>query len=399
MLGAVPAAKPHTLPIYLAAGCVFTALAVRSFVLPLRVDELHGDKVAVGLLFTVGTVTAAGLSLPAGFLADRFGKRTLLLISVVLGGASQLGMGLAGSVGLLFPWQGLAGVSAGASQAALMSALADIVPANRLGRAMGWLTLAFQMGFLAGPAAAGVALQWLTLQRALAVSSALFVVALGLALVGIPASRRRAASWNVVAPLRRIGRQRAFAIGSVGLLGATVLWGTQQAFLPLFGKEHLGLPEAQIGYLIAIQAIANGVSRIPAGRLVDRVPRRELVVVLGLAIYAAGLLFLPHLSGFWPAAVLLSLSVPFMATAYLALGVVFADLATPETRGVAMGVYGVVLYLGLGFGPAAFGPVIERTGYVVGFTACAAAGLAMAAVAALLSRRPPTTRPSTRMAA
>jgi len=167
----VPAARNRTLPIYVAAGCIFAAFGVRSFALPLRVNELGGSRIEVGLLFSVGTVVAAGLSLPAGFLADRFGKRSLLLLAIVIGGVSQVGLGIAGSVAPLFLWQALAGVGGAAAQAALMAALVDAVPAARLGRAIGWLTLAFQVGLLLGPAAAGTSLQWLSLQNALAARS------------------------------------------------------------------------------------------------------------------------------------------------------------------------------------------------------------------------------------
>lgn len=368
----------------MAAGCIFAALAVRAFVLPLRVNELGGDKVQIGLLFSVGTITAAGLSLPAGFLADRFGKRSLLLLSIVIGGVSQVGMGLATTVPPLFVWQALAGVGAGATQAALMAALVDAVPSARLGRAMGWLTLAFQVGFLAGPAAAGTSLQWLDLQTALIVSSVLFALALAMTLTGIRPSPGRDVGWNVVGPLRKIARHRAFAMASVGMLGATLLWGTLQAYLPVFGKEHLGLPPSQIGYLVAIQAVANGLARIPGGRLVDRLPRRGRLVAAGLGIYAVAIAVLPHLSGFLATTLLLSLSVPILATVYIALGVVFGSLSTAETRGVAMGVYGLVLYLGLGFGPPIFGAIMERSGYVAGFTACAAAGLLLAGLTAAL---------------
>jgi predicted MFS family arabinose efflux permease len=249
---------------------------------------------------------------------------------------------------------------------------------------MGWLTLAFQMGFLVGPGAAGIGLRWLSLREVLTVTTALFVLAMALAVFAIRAGGRRRTGWNVVAPLRQIAGRRAFAVAAICLFGATLVWGTLQAYLPLFGKEHLRLPPTQIGYMIAIQAVANGLARIPGGRLVDRLPRRGLLVVVGLATYSATLALLPHASGFWAATAILSLSVPVLATVYLALGVVFSGLSTAETRGVAMGVYGTVLYLGLGFGPAVFGPVIEGGGYVVGFTLCAAVGVGLAGIAAIL---------------
>jgi MFS family permease len=390
----VPLARNQTLPIYVAAGCIFAAFAVRAFALPLRVVELGGDKVTIGLLFSVGTVTAAGLSLPAGLIADRFGKRTLLLLSIAIGGLSQLGMGVASSVPPFFVWQALAGVGAAGAQAALMSTLVEVVPSARVGRAMGWLTLAFQVGFLTGPALAGMSLHWMDLGAALAVSTALFALALAMTL-GIPATPGREVGWNLVEPLRAIAGSRAFAVATVGMLGATVLWGTLQAYLPVFGEEQLRLPPEQIGYMIAIQAVANGLARIPGGRIVDRLPRRGLLVAVGVGIYALAIAVLPHLSGFWATTLLLTISVPVLATVYIALGVVFSNLSTADTRGIAMGVYGSVLYLGLGFGPAIFGTIMEHSGYLAGFTACAVTGMLLAALtAALRSTRVRPPRPA-----
>ncbi|MBJ7611541.1 MAG: hypothetical protein DLM67_01720 [Candidatus Nephthysia bennettiae] len=374
--------------VYLAAGSIFAAMAARGLLLPLRIHELGGDKVAVGLLFSVFTITAAGLSLPAGFLADRFGRRYLILFSIATGGVSQLGVAAASSVTPMFLWQALAGLGAGASQAALFAALADATPGSRLGRSMGWLTLAMQVGFLVGPALAGISLQWLSLQGALAFSSALFGVALAVTLFGISSAAATRKRFELLAPLRQIVRQPGFLPVSVALLGATVLWGTLQAYLPLFGREQLGLPAVQIGYMIAIQAVANGLARIPGGRLVDRVQRRGPIVIGGIIGFSLCLALLPHLMGFWATTALLVLAVPLLATVYIAVSVVFTSLSTHETRGVTMGLYSMVLYVGLGLGPAIFGTVMERSGYAVGFTACAATGLVLAGLVAVLSRNP-----------
>jgi MFS family permease len=288
----------------------------------------------------------------------------------------------------MYLWQALAGLGGGASQAALFAALADASPGQRLGRSMGWLTLSMQVGFLLGPALAGVSLQWLSLQGALAASAILFGLALAATTLGISSSSAAPRKFELVAPLRQVVRQRGFLPVSIGLLSATVVWGTLQAYLPLFGKEQLGLPASQIGYMIALQAVANGLARIPGGRLVDRVQRRGPIVIVGIAAFCLCLALLPHLSGFWPITALLIVSVPLLATVYIALSVVFTTLATEETRGVTMGIYSLVLYVGLGLGPAIFGTVMERSGYVVGFTACAATGLVLVGVVALLRRDP-----------
>ena len=53
----------------------------------------------------------------------------------------------------------------------------------------------------------------------------------------------------------------------LAMFGATIVWGTVQAYLPLFGKEALGLSGPAIGYLLAVQAVFNGLSRVPGGRI------------------------------------------------------------------------------------------------------------------------------------
>ncbi len=232
---------------------------------------------------------------------------------------------------------------------------------------------------------------------ALAASSVLFAVALVLTLAGIRTRPGADTGWTIIGPLTQVVRRRAFLTASVAMLGATVLWGTLQAYLPVFGKEQLQLPETQIGYMIAIQALANGLARIPGGRLIDRIPKRGPVVVIGLAVYSVTIAILPHVSGFWATTALLTVSVPILATVYLALGVVFSNLSTAETRGVAMGLYGTMLFLGLGLGPAVFGFVIQQFGYAAGFTACAVSGVLLAALAGAL--RSERVRPSHSLAA
>ena len=245
------------------------------------------------------------------------------------------------------------------------------------------------MGFLAGPAVAGLALQIVDFQRDLLLMGVLYGVSLPLVLFGVKAGPvRKGKPLEVRLRLRQLQRRRGFYAILLGLFGGTVLWGTLQAFLPIFGKEQLRLPGTQIGYLLAIVAVANGLSRIPSGWLVDRARRRGPLVVAGTVGYAIVVAVLPHLSGFWGPALLLSLGVPMLATAFVAVNVAFTGLATEETRGVTMGLNGLMLYTGLGLGPACFGPVMERAGYTAGFTACALAVVAIMAVVALLRSDP-----------
>jgi MFS family permease len=67
---------------------------------------------------------------------------------------------------------------------------------------------------------------------------------------------------------------------------------------------------------------------------------------------------------------------------------VFGDLSAASTRGVTMGVYGSILFLGLALGPLLFGPLVQAFGYAVGFTACAVVAVLLALVMAAFHAEP-----------
>ena len=54
------AARPW--PIYLAAAVMFAGLQARTLLVPLRVHELGGSRVEIGLLYSTFTIAAAGLA-------------------------------------------------------------------------------------------------------------------------------------------------------------------------------------------------------------------------------------------------------------------------------------------------------------------------------------------------
>jgi MFS family permease len=390
MLGSVRVGVPdsrRTLAIYLAAGASFAALSARGLTVPLYAHQLGADRFEVGALFSVSTLAAALLSMPAGVLIDRFGTRTLLVISLVIAAGSQLAMAEATTVAPLFVWQIVGGLGAGAQQAALFSAVTALVPSGRLGRAMGWLTFSMQAGFFIGPSIAGLLLQWLDLRTDIAVTTAVLLFAIPGSMAASTAPQS-GAKLALMKPLRGLLSQPSFGPVVIGLVAATLAYGTVSAFLPIFGKEGLGLRNSQVGLLLAIQAVANGLARIPGGRLVDRAKHRWPIVFVGVMVWSAAAIVLGHLGGFWAPVALLVVATPFMATVYVAIGTVFGDLSSGSTRGVTMGAYGTVLFLGLAAGPLAFGPIVQAYGYAAGFTACAGASIVLALVMAAFHAEP-----------
>ena len=375
--------------LYTAAGAVFATLAARGLTVPLYAHQLGATRFEVGALFAVATIAAAILSLPAGLLVDRFGARTLLITSIVIMGGSLVATALTTTVAPLFVWQMLGGLAAGIQQAALFSAVTESVSRSRLGRAMGWLTLSMQVGFFAGPSLAGIALSWIDLRTDIALTTFALALSVPGAIAAGNTTQHSGRGLSIRQPLRALVAQPGFAQVTVGLVGVSLTWGTIGAFLPVFGKEVLGLPSAQIGYLLALQAVVNGASRIPAGRIVDSVRERWRIVVVGGIVWSAAAVALAHTTGFAVPALILVVATPFMAGAFVTIGVTFGELSGLSTRGVTMGMYGTILFAGLSAGPLCFGPIVQNAGYAAGFTACSVTAVAlMLAMAALRGPKP-----------
>jgi MFS family permease len=376
------------LVLYVATASLFASIAARGLTVPLYAHDLGASRFEVGALFSVATLAGAVLSLPSGLLVDRFGPRTLLIASLLLSGVSQLATAATTTVAPLFIWQLVGGLAGGMQQSALFSAVTESVSGSRLGRAMGWLTLSMQTGFFLGPSLAGIALKWIDVRTDIAVTTVLVALAIPGAIAASGTRQHHGRGLSLREPLRALVKQRAFLPVTVGLIAMTLVWGTVGAFLPVFGKEALGLPSAQVGYLLALQAVVNGISRPVGGMIVDRARQRWPIVFAGVVIWAAAAAVIGHLTGFVGPAIVLVIATPFMAVAFVAIGVVFGDLSAGSTRGVTMGIYGTILFAGFAAGPLVFGPIVQAYGYAAGFSACAVVAVALAAVMAAMHAEP-----------
>ena len=90
-----------------------------------------------------------------GALSDRFGRRPVLLLSLVVMAADYLVMALAGSIWLLLAARLVSGIAA-ATFSTAGAYIADITPADQRGRRFGLIGAGFGVGFVLGPLIGGL---------------------------------------------------------------------------------------------------------------------------------------------------------------------------------------------------------------------------------------------------
>jgi MFS family permease len=188
-----------------------------------------------------------------------------------------------------------------------------------------------------------------------------------------------------------------FAVGFVTLVIFLTRTGSRQTLVPLLGDD-LGLSPGDLGAIFTGMSVINIVLLTPAALAADRFGRKR-VIVPSMAAHAGGLVLYA-----------MSDSVPIFLVASVALAVAAsmagpapaayaADLAPPEARGLAMGLYRTTGDIGFLVGPPLLGALADTTSFGWGLMANAVlAGLSALAFAAL-ARETASTRPAARHAA
>jgi DHA1 family tetracycline resistance protein-like MFS transporter len=228
-----------------------------------------------------------------GGLSDRFGRRPVILMSMLAFGLDYIVMGLAPTLSWLFVSRAIAGV-AGALFVPISAYVTDITPSERRAQNFGLIGAAFGLGFVIGPAIGGLLGSFgprtpFFVAGGLALCNAAF----GFFMVpeSLPRDRRRPfsiARANPFGTFKSILRRR----GTLTLLGAWFLWMLAHAVYPstwaFFTKYKFGWSERAIGaslaYTGALMALAQ---MFVTRRLVPLIGERK-AILLGLSLGLVG---------------------------------------------------------------------------------------------------------------
>src|SRR5262249_38254150 len=113
----------------------------------------------VGLLFASYSIMQLIFSPILGSLSDKYGRRPVLLLSIIGTGIGFLMLGFARTVLMLFAGRILDGITGGNISTA-QAYIADITTKENRAKGMGLIGAAFGLGFIFGPAIGGILSQW-----------------------------------------------------------------------------------------------------------------------------------------------------------------------------------------------------------------------------------------------
>lgn len=360
--------------VFFVSGAVFLPVVPRFTVGPLR-----GDDFAVGLVLGAFAISSLLMRPFAGRLADRRGRRIILIVGAVITVGASFGHLAAGTIPVLIVMRLLLGVGEALFFVAALAAATDLAPDHRRGEAISLISLSLYLGLAIGPiigevllTTSGFTAAWLA-----AGLIALASVALSwLAPETLPAAQRATASTG-----GQLLHRRGLEPGLLLLCG---VWGMGPffAFLPLLADE---LDLGGAGTFFTVFALVVVGLRIVGARLPDRVGAARLsgtaLVVSAAGMALAGLA--PTFPGLLAGTVVFAIGVAFTFPAIMAMAVIGVPA---QERGAVVGTAGLFVDAAFGLSPAVLGLLALSAGYPSTFLVSAV--IAAIGAAWLLIRRP-----------
>lgn len=365
---------------------IFSSTLSKSPALPLFAAHLGADPAGVGMIAALSSFTGIVASIPAGILADRWGRRRVLVIGAAVFATAPLLYPAIGTLGQLAAVRLYHGVATALFVPAAMALVAGLFHAER-GERLGWFSTATLTGRFIAPLAGGGILGALALHPSVsydavyllcgAAGIAAFVLVLRIPEPHGPVRAKQPwqESWRA---FRAVAADKRISVTSGVEAAILFAYGTFETFLPLYARS-LGLSAYEIGIVLSAQVITLALTKPAMGRYSDRHGRQPQIVI-GILVGALAMGLLGLAGAFLPLlclSILFGLSLSIVTSASSAL---VADLSRREAHGAAMGILGSVMDIGHTAGPLFMGMAAARYGFSRSFLLAAVALLLAGAV-------------------
>jgi len=324
---------------------------------PTIIEELNISKTDVGMLISAFTFPAVILSPFIGILADKFGRRRVLVPSLFLFGLAGGACALTGEFNTLIILRVLQGMGGAALASLNVTILGDLYSGNRRAEAMGLNASVMGIGTAAYPIIGGAlaTLAWNYPFLLSLVAIPIGVIVLRSLHNPEPRSKQSlreylGGTWGYLKNMRVAG---AFMAGFILFV---LLYGPYLTYLSLFLGCSFQASPFIIGAVLSCMSVATALVASQLGRIVKFVSEPNLIK-LGFVLYTIALVLLP----FMPRLGLMLIPVVIFG---LGLGIsgpslltYIAGLTPTEYRAGFMSVNGAMLRLGQTVGPLLFGLV------------------------------------------
>ncbi len=344
-------------------------------VLPTVMRDLNVPASSIGLVMSIFTLPGILLAPIVGILADRFGRKRILVVSLLIFGIFGGACACAGDFKTLLLFRFLQGIGVAAVGVLNPTIVADLYEGQDRTTAMGYSGLVISIGTMIFPVTGGLLALWGWQYPFL------------LPLLALPVAA--AVHWFLKNPephgtttfkdylqgtLSLIRTRRVLGLFILTFLTHIILFGPINTYLPVLLKAEFQSSSAAIGMLISISSMLTALTSSQVGRL-SRSLGEVPVLRVAFVLHIGSMLVIPLLAGFWTFVIPIALFGSGMGLSAPLRISILSGLASMGNRASVMAINGMVLRLGQTVSPILMGVVLSGLGIRAVFWAGTAVAL------------------------
>lgn len=392
--------------ILLLAACVALMMTGFGIIMPVfarRFGEFGSGVEALGLM-TMAFALAQFVSAPImGSLADRIGRRPIVLLSLAAFAASNVGFLLAPSTPVFIAVRAVEGALAAGLFPASMAIVADIVPPKKRAQWVGIVMGSYGVGFIFGPVMGGVLYDGWGFEAPFITSAVLASCAFIAATIIVPETRTREMRRREELRRRRTAATATTQDGSpwASLPQPLYIFGTllfldfissfSFAFIEpqmvFYFYEELDWSTVQFGVIVGAYGLIMVLGQTALGQLSDRFGRKPVAVIgtLLTATFYVGLATATSFTLIIGVALVAGLGAALTAPAVSAF---YLDITSAQHRSRVLGIKGSAVSLGSVAGPLLVAVISTMTTPQGVFSIAGALTVAAALLAFIVLKEP-----------
>ncbi|MCP8310572.1 MAG: MFS transporter [Candidatus Methylarchaceae archaeon HK01M] len=341
---------------------------------PKMVQELSISSQDIGLLITIFTLPGILLTFVLGVLADQFGRKKILVPSLMLFGIAGGACSLVRDFNLLLLLRFFQGMGAASLGSLNVTIIGDLYSGKERTTAMGFNASVLSVGTASYPAIGGVLAMVGWYYPFILPFIAIPIGLLVLFSLKNPEPKKGQHFKEYFSNVwKSIKNRHVVGLFSASVITFIILYGAYLTYFPLLIGLSFEAPPLIIGLIMSSMSLITALTSSQLGRLVKISSERSLIKA-AFILYALALAIIPSVSDLW----LFLIPITIFGIAHginiPSIQTLLAGLAPIEYRAAFMSINGMVLRLGQTLGPFLMGMVfvIEGMGGVfyagVGFS-------------------------------
>jgi multidrug resistance protein len=340
---------------------VMTGFGIIMPVFPRRLAELGAGVEILGLM-TMAFMLAQFISAPLmGSLADRIGRKPIILLSLLAFAAANLGYLLVSSVEAFILVRALQGALTAGLYPSAMAMVGDLFPREERARWVGIVSASYMAGFIFGPAIGGFMYDAFGFGAPFMVSAVIATIGLIAVVVMVPETRTRLIRSRERRQKDEAVERESFwaslprplsVFGALLLIDFIIVFSFAfiEPEMVFYAYDDLGWTTTQFGIVIGVYALVTAVGQLAAGPISDRFARKP-VIIAGILLNATFYIGLVFASDFSLMLIVAVISGAGEALLMPALSAYYLDIAGERHRSRVMGLKESSAALGGVLGP------------------------------------------------